>query len=161
MGKKPKAKPAEEEKEDSGGGGGKQVYIKDKEFCWIPATLISQNEKEAVVNVPQYKDEFVIISDGGKTAIGWKERTVKLADYAEYDFELPSQNVDPDTHDLIEEEDMVKLKYLHEVRKTTTTAITITFCVCVLTSHSNKTDLASEQSRVEQSRAKQPCFMQH
>jgi len=115
MGKKPKAKPAEEEKAEGGGNNkGKQVYVKDKEFCWVPATLISQTEKEAVVNVPQYKDEFVIISDGGKTAIGWKERTVKLADYAEFDFELPGQNVDPETQDLMEEEDMINLKYLHE-----------------------------------------------
>jgi len=109
MGKKPKAKPAEAADDSTSG---KQVYIKDKEFCWIPATLISQTAKEAIVNVPQYKDEFVIISDGGKTAVGWKERTVKLADYDNN--ELPSQNVDPDTHNLMEEEDMVHLKYLHE-----------------------------------------------
>jgi hypothetical protein len=110
--KEKKDKKKDKEK-DSAGSTANNVYIMDKEFAWIPAQLISQSGDKAVVNVPQYKDEGSILSDGGAAAIGWEERTVNLKHYPGKG--LPQQNLTKENV-LDAKEDMVDLPFLHEVR---------------------------------------------
>ena len=95
------------------GGGSADVYIRSKEFAWVPARMVEQDETTAKVAIPQYETEEEIISDGGKGAIGFKSAVVQLKDYAAN--VLPLQNVGPDGT-LTEVNDMVDLPYLHEVR---------------------------------------------
>ena len=89
------------------------VYVKDPEYAWVPATLVSQEGDKATVSIPQYKDEQSITSDGGRKAKGTKEAVHNLKDYPHK--VLPLQNVDG-SGNLLEFSDMVKLPYLHEVR---------------------------------------------
>lgn len=100
---------------DKGGGGatGNNVYIRDKEFAWIPARLVEEDKETAKVAVPQYEDEFAIASDNGEGATGFKSAVVKLKDYP--NGKLPRQNCGKDGK-LLEVNDMVDLPYLHEVR---------------------------------------------
>jgi len=93
------------------GGGSADVYIRSKEFAWIPARMVEQDETTAKVAIPQYETEEDIKSDGGKGAIGFKSAVVQLKDYAAN--VLPLQNVGPDGT-LTEVNDMVDLPYLHE-----------------------------------------------
>jgi hypothetical protein len=93
------------------------VYIKDPEFAWIPATLISQTEgdggsNKAHVSVPQYNNEQAIVSDGGKSATSFVKDVISLKEYPHK--VLPLQNVDA-SGQLILYPDMVQLPYLHEV----------------------------------------------
>lgn len=89
------------------------VYIKDPEFAWVPAKLEDTKGDKASVKVPQYKDQQSIISDGGRSAKGWKDQTVDLRDYPHK--VLPLQNID-NNGQLLLHADMVALPYLHEVR---------------------------------------------
>jgi hypothetical protein len=90
------------------------VYIKDQEFAWVPAKLLSQEGDKATVSVPQYKDQQSILSDGGRGAKTHIEKTVNLKDYPHK--VLPLQNVDSNGM-LLECSDMVSLPYLHEVSR--------------------------------------------
>ena len=102
---------------DGGGGGtSNNVYIRDDEFAWIPARLVSQDKDTAKVAIPQYEAEEFIMSDGGKAATGFKSAVVKLKDYPNHT--LPLQNTGKDGA-LMEVDDMVDLPYLHEVRTST------------------------------------------
>ena len=88
-------------------------YIKDAEYAWVPATLTKTEGDKAYVQVPQYKDEQSIMSDGGRAAKGAPvEKVINLKDYAHK--VLPLQNVDKNGC-LTEHADMVQLPYLHEV----------------------------------------------
>ena len=97
-----------------GGGGGKKswVYIKHKEFAWIPAIQTGGDDKKAQVEVPQYPDEQAIDSDGGRAAKKNVKETVDLKHYTSG--VLPLQNVDGNGQ-LLVFADMVELPYLHEV----------------------------------------------
>jgi hypothetical protein len=88
------------------------VYIKDPDFAWIPAKLISSLGDKATVSIPQYKDEQAILSDGGRGAKTSLEATINLKDYQHK--VLPLQNVDG-SGNLQAYADMVHLPYLHEV----------------------------------------------
>jgi hypothetical protein len=89
-------------------------YIKDADYAWVPAVLSKTEGDKAYVQVPQYKDEQAIMSDGGRGAKREPvEKIVNLKDYAHK--VLPLQNVDKNGC-LTEHADMVKLPYLHEVR---------------------------------------------
>lgn len=98
-----------------GGSGGKQswVYIKSKDHAWVPAIQTSSDGKKAHVKVPQYPNEQVMDSDGGRAAKKQVEETVDLKNYP--NGVLPLQNVDG-SGILMEFADMVELPYLHEVR---------------------------------------------
>ena len=88
-------------------------YIKDAEYAWVPAILTKTEGDKAYVQVPQYKDEQSIMSDGGRASKGAPvEKVINLKDYAHK--VLPLQNVDKNGC-LTEHADMVRLPYLHEV----------------------------------------------
>ena len=88
-------------------------YIKDADYAWVPAILSKTDGDKAYVQVPQYRDEQSIMSDGGRASKGEPiEKVVSLKDYAHN--VLPLQNVDKNGC-LTEHADMVKLPYLHEV----------------------------------------------
>jgi hypothetical protein len=89
------------------------VYIMDKKFAWVPATVKSMTADSVLVRVPEYADEASIASDGGKGAKSWREEEVKVKHYPGKS--LPLQNVDKNGN-LTLVEDMVDLPFLHEVR---------------------------------------------
>lgn len=88
------------------------VYIKHKDYAWIPAIQTGNDGKKATVSVPQYPDEQSIDSDGGRAAKKSVEEKVDLKHYA--NGVLPLQNVD-NMGNLLVFPDMVELPYLHEV----------------------------------------------
>jgi len=94
-----------------GEGGSNDVYIRSDEFAWIPARLVEQDKTTAKVAIPQYESEELIMSDGGKGAVGFKSAIVKLSDYVSN--VLPLQNVNS-SGTLREVDDMVDLTFLHE-----------------------------------------------
>jgi hypothetical protein len=96
----------------SNAGTSNYVYVQSEEYSWVPARVIEWKEKEAVVSIPQYKDEDAIQSDGGKHAKGEVSQTIKLNSYPGKT--LPLQNVTEEGM-LKEVEDMVDLAFLHEV----------------------------------------------
>lgn len=103
------------EKNEGGGGAGatsNNVYVLDKEFAWVPAQVVEINGDKAKVNIPSYKDEASILTDGGKGAKSWREETINLKHYPGKT--LPMQNVDK-SGTLLAKEDMVDLPFLHEV----------------------------------------------
>lgn len=77
------------------------VYIADKDYGWLPANVLSNNETTASVKV---------FSVDGNEFLG--EREVPLKNYDNQ--QLPLQNVDAAGH-LMEMPDMVDLPSLHEV----------------------------------------------
>lgn len=79
------------------------VYVTDKEFGWLPANVVSQDETKATVKV---------FDSEGKNLLG--ERQVMLKDYPNQ--ALPLQNVDA-SGNLMQMPDMVDLPSLHEVSK--------------------------------------------
>lgn len=90
------------------------VFVKDKEWGWVPAVQLKVNGDKAVVKVWNYPKEQAVACDGGRAARGkGEERTVNLKDYP--NDVLPLQNVDAQGN-LVEFADMVKLPYLHEAR---------------------------------------------
>ena len=88
------------------------VYIRDDTYAWVPARLVSQDDKEAKVSIPQYDSEELILSDAGEGATGFKDATIKLKDYPNNT--VPLQNVNKEGK-LAEVDDMCDLPYLHEV----------------------------------------------
>jgi hypothetical protein len=100
--------------DDEGGGTAQEIYVLDKEFAWVPALLVEQGKDTAKVRIPQYKDEPSIVNDGGKTATGWKDETVKLKNYPNQ--QMPMANMLNGKLNL--QADMCNLPYLHEVRRT-------------------------------------------
>lgn len=88
------------------------VYILDKEFGWIPATLLNTAGGKAEVEVPRYANEQAIVCDGGASAKSKAKQTVTLSKYPNK--VLPLQNVTA-KGDLIEYPDMVEIPFLHEV----------------------------------------------
>ena len=91
------------------------VYVLSKEHGWVPARVIEyqdENNSKCVVQIPQYKEENDIQSDGGKHARGTKQEVISLKVYPNKT--LPLQNVD-DNGVLNQVEDMVDLPFLHEV----------------------------------------------
>ena len=81
-----------------------RVYVSDKEFGWLPATIVSQTDQQVTVKV---------FSVDSLTEHGSDERIVSLQEYPNQ--QLPLQNVDASGH-LMEMPDMVDLPSLHEVR---------------------------------------------
>jgi len=88
------------------------VYVRSKEYAWVPARLLEAVGTTATVSIPHYKDEQSIQSDGGRGAKRFEKATVELSDYPAGALLL--QNVDEEGH-LKEVEDMVDLPFLHEV----------------------------------------------
>ncbi|KAL7577776.1 hypothetical protein ACA910_010533 [Epithemia clementina (nom. ined.)] len=87
------------------------VFVKDPNYGWMPAVVLSQTADSANVKVFEYKDEQTITCDGGANASGFEERTINLKDYSHK--VLPLQNVDGSNR-LQAYPDMVQLPYLHE-----------------------------------------------
>lgn len=81
------------------------MYVADKEFGWLPATIVSQTDQHVTVKV------FSVDSLTEESS----ERTVALKEYSNQ--QLPLQNVDASGH-LMEMSDMVDLPSLHEVCST-------------------------------------------
>ena len=92
---------------------GGNVYIRSKEYGWVPARLMSQKGKDTVkVAIPQYGSEEFIMNDGGKGAVGFQPAEIQLEDYNNKT--LPIANTG--RNGVIEEvEDMADLPILHEV----------------------------------------------
>jgi hypothetical protein len=88
------------------------VYIADRDYGWLPATVMSQTGDQVTVKVFSADHGATTVA----TAIPMEERTVSLQDYPHQ--QLPLQNVDAAGH-LMQMPDMVDLPSLHEV------------CVCV------------------------------
>ena len=82
-----------------------QVYVQDKLHGWLPASVLSSDEKIAKVrvSVPGEKDDGT-----DDTTV---EKEAKLKDYS--GGTLPLQNVNENGH-LIQMADMCDLPYLHE-----------------------------------------------
>ncbi len=90
------------------------VYIKDKQYGWLPASIISYEEKNQVkVSVTLPTNNEAVDLDTPTTEESKEERTVKLKDYE--DGTLPLQNID-EGGNMIVVPDMCDLPSLHEVR---------------------------------------------
>ena len=95
------------------------VYLRSAKHAWIPAKVVDQpdnndhDETVLTVRIPVYKNEQLIVSDGGRTALRFRKETIRLAEYTNQ--ALPLQNVD-EHGKLLVVEDMVDLAFLHEVR---------------------------------------------
>ena len=91
------------------------VYLRSNDHAWIPAKVLEQADgsDQVVVKIPIYKNEKLIVSDGGKSAQRFKKAAVPLHDYPNQ--ALPLQNVD-ENGKLVVVDDMVDLAFLHEVR---------------------------------------------
>lgn len=87
------------------------VYVKSKEYSWLPARLVEVNDTEATVQLFEHQNEQEI-------GYGRRQKTshhvVKLDDYPNR--ALPLQNTNADGV-LQQVQDMVDLPFLHEVRK--------------------------------------------
>jgi hypothetical protein len=91
------------------------VFIVDPEYGWRPAIQLQVNANgTAIVTIPEYKSEDAMTCDGGRGGKKGEQVTINLKQYAHG--VLPLQNVDTNG-DLVEFADMVKLPYLHEVRR--------------------------------------------
>lgn len=90
------------------------VYLRSDEHAWIPAKVVEQTDDihQVIVKIPIYKNEKLIVSDGGRSAQRFKKETVSLHDYTNQ--ALPLQNVD-EKGNIVVVEDMVDLAFLHEV----------------------------------------------
>jgi hypothetical protein len=88
------------------------VYVRSKEHSWVPARVLETKEKEAIVQLLNYRDEQSILSCNDGRIAGSVEMSVQLNDYPAQS--LPLQNVNEDGS-LIQVEDMVDLSFLHEV----------------------------------------------
>lgn len=90
------------------------VYIQSTEYAWIPARIVehADAEDEVEVQIPVYRSERQIISDGGKSAQRFRKETISFKDYPNQ--ALPLQNVNAHGK-LLMVEDMVDLPFLHEV----------------------------------------------
>ena len=99
------------------------VYIKHKDFAWIPAQLIDHDvtKKKATVTHLEYESESQILVDGGKRPTRSVTVTVNLKDYPNES--LPLQNIAVDgsggsrsnngtTIKVVK--DMIELSFLHE-----------------------------------------------
>jgi hypothetical protein len=91
------------------------VYIHSDDYAWLPARVVAQqpDDEEVTVQVPVYKSERQMKSDGGRSATSFRKQQIKLADYPNQ--ALPLQNVN-EQGQLLMVEDMVDLPFLHEVR---------------------------------------------
>lgn len=90
------------------------VFIVDPDYGWRPAIMEKQQGDFAIVTVPEYKDEQSMVCDGGRASKSQEKLKVNLNDYPHK--VLPLQNVDANAN-LVEFADMVRLPYLHEVRR--------------------------------------------
>lgn len=89
------------------------VFIRDPDYGWRPAVLEDTRGDQAIVSVPEFKDEQSMMCGAGTTQKG-EQGTVNLKDYTAN--VLPLANVDHNGN-IQEFADMVKLPYLHEVRR--------------------------------------------
>lgn len=99
----------------SDAGTSNNVYVLSKDHSWVPARVLEYKEggKEIEVSIPQFKEEDLIQSDGGRNSTN--KRTTEIVKLAGYpNKSLPLQNVD-EQGNLQEVEDMVDLPFLHEV----------------------------------------------
>ena len=85
------------------------VYVKDKDFGWLPANVISMGDNGTTA----YVSVSVPEGDGYGSMTSKEKRTVQLNEYE--DNALPLQNVD-ERGNPIEMPDMCDLPSLHEVR---------------------------------------------
>lgn len=88
------------------------VYVLHDDYAWVPARVLETTETTALVSIPEYKDEQLIQSDGGRAAKKFTKRQILLSDYP--NAALLLQNVSEEGL-LKEVEDMVDLPFLHEV----------------------------------------------
>lgn len=92
-------------------GAGKKVYIQDKQYAWLPATLVESdplNDRVKVrIDVPSNWKNTTITSNKETYALAKKEVWIDLADYR--DCKLPlRQSTDATVRDVAE------LSHLHE-----------------------------------------------
>ncbi|KAL3941229.1 MAG: hypothetical protein SGBAC_004375 [Bacillariaceae sp.] len=88
------------------------VYLLDPVDSWIPCQVVERRSStEAVVSIPQYRNQQSIKCDGGRSALRKNNKHIDLTKYSNQ--ALPLQNVDEDGR-LKQVEDMVDLPYLHE-----------------------------------------------
>jgi hypothetical protein len=90
------------------------VYIQSDDYAWLPARVVEQGTEgdTVTVQVPVYKSERQMRSDGGRSATSFRKQVITLADYP--NAALPLQNVN-EQGQLLMVEDMVDLPFLHEV----------------------------------------------
>ncbi len=83
------------------------VFVKDKEFGWLPASILSTTDATAQVSVkiPKHED------DGTGESFTKEDRSIKLKDYE--DATLPLQNIDEGGNAIVAP-DMCDLHSLHE-----------------------------------------------
>ena len=99
------AKKEKPEEQNTGDNTSNFVYVASNDHSWVPGRLVETDGVEAKVSLPNYKDEQSLVSDGGRSARGSTQVTVKLSDYASG--ALPLQNVS-EGGVLNEVEDMVE-----------------------------------------------------
>ena len=86
------------------------VYVKSKEYSWLPARLVDVNDNEATVQLFEHSNEQEI-GYGRRRKIS--HHTVKLDDYPNRALPIQNTNADGVLHEV---PDMVDLAFLHEVR---------------------------------------------
>ena len=87
------------------------AFIRDPDYGWRPVILEETRGDQAIVSVPEFKDEQSMMCGTNNSKKG-EQGTVNLNDYTAN--VLPLQNVDH-SGNIQEFADMVKLPYLHEV----------------------------------------------
>ncbi len=97
------------------------VYIKDNQYGWLPATVISNHNGNGNGNDSgddKLKQVQVSVSfsppQGGIETAVKETRTIKLKDYDDHEGMLPLQNID-EGGNMIVVPDMCDLPSLHEV----------------------------------------------
>jgi len=93
-------------KMSTGEKAGTDVFVKDKQYGWLPARLLETKGDKAEISLAQYSNEGDI-QIGGKDCPKWVDKTISLKDYKESGGTLPLQNK-------VVLEDMVDLPFLHE-----------------------------------------------
>jgi hypothetical protein len=87
-------------------------YVHSKEFAWVPATLLQQDNKVATVAIPAFTSEENIISGVSLDSRPKELVQVKLSAYP--NGSLPLQNVD-ENGNFVTVSDLTDLMFLHEV----------------------------------------------
>jgi len=87
------------------------VYVRSEEHAWVPARLLDLQGDEAIVQVPQIRNEQAIGLRKGGASSSQERCTISLADYPNK--ALPLQNCGEDGA-LQQVEDMIDLPHLHE-----------------------------------------------
>lgn len=92
----------------------KVVFVHTDEFVWIPAYLISQNQRLAKVSVPQYESKGdLLVHASGERATWFKTHVVELKTCTNRTLPLADTTSDGNLNVV---DDIDNLLYSHEVR---------------------------------------------